>query len=48
MNTALDVMTGSLVGLAATAVVLATIVISAGLATWLVVKSKYGPETGQD
>ena len=45
MYTALDVMTTSPAGIAAIAVLLATIILTIGLATWLFVKSKHGPET---
>ncbi|MGB0713631.1 MAG: hypothetical protein ACPGUC_08740 [Gammaproteobacteria bacterium] len=40
MNTALDVMLTNPSGMAAAAVIFGTIVVSAGLATWLVTKSR--------
>ncbi|MGB0722270.1 MAG: hypothetical protein ACPGU7_07720 [Gammaproteobacteria bacterium] len=40
MNTALEVMLNSPSGMAAAAVIFGTIVVSAGLATWLVTKSR--------
>ena len=45
MNSAIDVMTNSPAGIASIAVLAVMIVLTAGLATWLVVKSKYGAET---
>lgn len=40
MNSALNVMMSTPVGIAATAVIFGTIVAAAGIATWLIVKSR--------